>query len=92
MYYTYLGRSVDGKYKYQFTLNLYRDCYSTGAPLDDNAAIGIFLKGICKRFGVIEFYRNFSSIPKSTIIHWSILYFNSREGGKAFIIKLHRIL
>ena len=42
MYYTYLGRSVDGKYKYQFTLNLYRDCYSTGAPLDDNAAIGIF--------------------------------------------------
>lgn len=42
MYYKYLGKSTNGDCRYHVTLNLYRDCYSSGAPLDDDAAIGVF--------------------------------------------------
>jgi gliding motility-associated-like protein len=41
MYYTFVGKSGNN-YQYNVTLNLFRDCYSTGAQLDDNAAIAIF--------------------------------------------------
>src|SRR5687767_10036831 len=41
MYYTFLGQS-GGSYQYRVTLKLFRDCNSTGAPLDPAAAVGIF--------------------------------------------------
>ena len=42
MYYSFTGMTADGLYRYHVTLKLYRDCFSAGAQLDDNAAIGIF--------------------------------------------------
>lgn len=42
MYYKYIGKSSTGKQVYHFTLNLYRDHYSTGAKLDPTVSIGIF--------------------------------------------------
>jgi gliding motility-associated-like protein len=42
MYYKYLGKNSNGDCRYRVTLNLYRDCFSNGAPLDEDAAIGIF--------------------------------------------------
>ena len=40
LYYTYIGPGASANsFKYQITLRLYRDCYSTGAQLDDVAAI-----------------------------------------------------
>ncbi|HVZ56367.1 MAG TPA: PKD domain-containing protein [Chitinophagaceae bacterium] len=44
MYYTFMGMN-GAAYQYQVTLHLYRDCFSTGAPLDDQAAIAIFNNG-----------------------------------------------
>ncbi len=41
MYYTLTGQNGN-QYTYHVTLKLYRDCFSTGAQLDLNAAIGIF--------------------------------------------------
>ncbi|HEU0110891.1 MAG TPA: PKD domain-containing protein [Flavisolibacter sp.] len=41
MFYTFVDSS-NGKYRYQVTLKLYRDCFSTGAPLDGSAPIAIF--------------------------------------------------
>jgi len=41
MYYTLQSRSGNS-YTYLITLKLYRDCNSTGAPLDPSAAISIF--------------------------------------------------
>jgi gliding motility-associated-like protein len=41
MFYT-LVDSSNGNYIYRVTLKLYRDCYSTGAPLDGAAPIAIF--------------------------------------------------
>ncbi len=37
IYYDYLGNN-----NYQFTISLYRDCLSTGAPYDDPLPLGIF--------------------------------------------------
>jgi gliding motility-associated-like protein len=42
--YTFLGQS-GGNYQYSVTLSLYRDHFSTGAPLDASAPIAIFDKG-----------------------------------------------
>ncbi len=43
LYYTYIGPgTAPNSYKYQITLKLYRDCNSTGAQLDDAAAISIY--------------------------------------------------
>ena len=44
MYYTFLSQS-GSDYTYRVTLKLYRSCFSTGAPLDAQAAISIFKKG-----------------------------------------------
>jgi gliding motility-associated-like protein len=44
IYYTFAGQS-GSNYTYNVTLNLYRDCYSTGAQLDPNASIAIFDRG-----------------------------------------------
>src|SRR5688572_33335491 len=41
MFYTFQG-VVNGQYQYLVTLKLYRDCFSAGAQLDEEAAIGIF--------------------------------------------------
>ena len=41
MFYTFVDSS-NGNYRYQVTLKLYRDCFSTGAPLDGSAPIAIF--------------------------------------------------
>ncbi|HEU4574252.1 MAG TPA: PKD domain-containing protein [Chitinophagaceae bacterium] len=41
MFYTFIGMS-GSNYQYKVTLRLYRDCYSTGAQLDDYAAIAVF--------------------------------------------------
>lgn len=41
MYYTLVSQS-GGNYTYEVTLKLYRDCFSTGATLDDLAPISIF--------------------------------------------------
>ncbi len=41
MFYTVIDSS-NGMYRYRVTLKLYRDCYSTGAPLDAAAPIAIF--------------------------------------------------
>src|ERR1700682_188232 len=43
IYYTYLGRSGTD-YQYKVTLLLYRDHFSTGAPLDPAASIAVFDK------------------------------------------------
>lgn len=43
MYYTFSG-IVGNSYSYHVTLKLYRDCYSTGAQLDDAAPIAIYNK------------------------------------------------
>ena len=42
MYYRFTGIAANGNYEYVVTLKLYRDCFSAGAQLDANAAIGIF--------------------------------------------------
>ena len=42
MYYRFTGMTSNGEYSYHVTLKLYRDCFSSGAQLDANAAIGIF--------------------------------------------------
>ncbi|MEJ0103573.1 MAG: hypothetical protein WDO19_13920 [Bacteroidota bacterium] len=49
MYYKYLGKTASGNNTYHFTLNLYRDHYSNGAPLDTEAAIAIFDNSSGKR-------------------------------------------
>lgn len=45
MYYTYLGVNGSGHPQYRVTLKLFRDCRSAGAPLDESAAIAIFING-----------------------------------------------
>ena len=45
MYYKYIGKNSNGDCQYRVTLNLYRDCYSNGALLDEDAAIGVFRTG-----------------------------------------------
>lgn len=45
MYYTYIGVNGSGHPQYRITLKLFRDCLSAGAPLDESAAIAIFIKG-----------------------------------------------
>ncbi len=42
MFYRFTGISATGEYQYAVTLKLYRDCFSSGAQLDESAAIGIF--------------------------------------------------
>ena len=44
MYYTFLGKNGND-YNYHVVLNLYRDCFSNGAPLDDAVAISVFDNG-----------------------------------------------
>lgn len=56
--YRYLSDgSTSGLYRYEITLKLYRDCFSTGAQLDLSAFITIFTKnsnGTVKQFGTYE--------------------------------------
>jgi gliding motility-associated-like protein len=49
MSYEYLGMSGNNL-KYRITLRLYRDCLSSGAPLDDRAAITIYASGSATPF------------------------------------------
>ncbi|MGK2863643.1 MAG: PKD domain-containing protein [Chitinophagaceae bacterium] len=42
MFYRFSGITSTGEYQYVVTLKLYRDCFSSGAQLDESAAIGIF--------------------------------------------------
>jgi len=42
IYYTYTGLDASGNHQYHITLKLYRDHFSSGAPLDAAAAIAIF--------------------------------------------------
>ncbi len=42
MFYRFSGITATGEYQYVVTLKLYRDCFSSGAQLDESAAIGIF--------------------------------------------------
>lgn len=69
MYYTYLGKTATGKNIYHFTLNLYRDHFSTGAPLDDNAAIAIFDNATKDMVFIDE-------IPRSKIVYLELQNFN----------------
>ncbi len=43
--YSYIQQLPNGNHQYRITLKLYRDCFSTGAPLDANAPISIFQNG-----------------------------------------------
>lgn len=42
IYYTYTGQDASGNHQYHITLKLYRDHFSSGAPLDAAAAIAVF--------------------------------------------------
>ena len=55
MSYTYLGvGSNPTSGRYRITLRLYRDCQSTGAPLDTRAAITIYQTGVSEILRNIE--------------------------------------
>jgi gliding motility-associated-like protein len=69
MYYTYVGKTPTGENIYHFTLNLYRDHFSTGAPLDDNAAIAIFDNATKNTVFLQE-------IPRSKIVLLELKNFN----------------
>ncbi|MEP7373122.1 MAG: PKD domain-containing protein [Chitinophagaceae bacterium] len=45
MYYTFIGVTNNGQYRYHVTLKLFRNCGQVGAPLDEAAAIAAFDKG-----------------------------------------------
>ncbi|HEY6502840.1 MAG TPA: PKD domain-containing protein [Chitinophagaceae bacterium] len=42
IFYTYTGQNAAGEHQYHVTLKLYRDHFSSGAPLDAAAAIAVF--------------------------------------------------
>ncbi len=58
--YTYIQQLANGNHQYSITLKLYRDCHSTGAQLDANAQISIFITGTNSSFWS-------GSIPRSNI-------------------------
>jgi FOG: PKD repeat len=65
MYYTFLGKNGTD-YSYHVVLNLYRDCFSNGAPLDDAVAISVFDNG---NFATVWANNN---IPRSKIVHLNL--------------------
>lgn len=48
------GASTGTSYKYEITLKLYRDCFSTGAQLDASAFITIYSKGTAGALTIFE--------------------------------------
>src|SRR5437868_13990260 len=67
MYYT-LTSSSGNSYTYHVALRLYRDCYSTGAPLDPAASISIF----DSRTGGTVWDNNGNPIPRAKIVHLNL--------------------
>lgn len=56
MNYTFLGKTANGNSRYKVTLNVYRDCFQSDVPLDDNIPIGIYLNNANKdRYRVYDF-------------------------------------
>ena len=50
------GSSTGTSYKYEITLKLYRDCFSTGAQLDASAFITIYSKNASGALTIFENY------------------------------------
>ncbi len=59
----------EGNDFYEITLTVYRDCFSSGAPFDDPAAIGIFL-GDGSFYDVVSFF-NPDITPVSTTVDFA---------------------
>src|SRR5947209_8424721 len=65
MYYT-LTNQNGNMYTYYVVLNLYRDCFSNGAPLDGDVSISIF-----DNAGFSTVWNN-DNIPRSKIVHLNL--------------------
>ena len=56
MSYTFLGKIANGNSRYRVSLNVYRDCFQSGVPLDDNIPLGVYLNNSAKdRYQVFNF-------------------------------------
>ncbi|MFL5788863.1 MAG: PKD domain-containing protein [Flavisolibacter sp.] len=65
MYYTLTGQNGN-MYTYHVVLNLYRDCFSNGAPLDGDVSISIF-----DNAGFSTVWNN-DNIPRTKIVHLNL--------------------
>jgi gliding motility-associated-like protein len=56
MSYEYIGNAANGNLRYKITLNVYRDCFQSDVPLDDEIPLGIYLNNSNKdRYAVANF-------------------------------------
>jgi hypothetical protein len=56
MNYTFLGKTANGNSRYKVSLNVYRDCFQSDVPLDDNIPIGVYLNNANRdRYRVFNF-------------------------------------